>query len=78
MSSGNIWGSWVGVKHGDEIEFLFGHPFSNTAHNYTESERTFSLKLMKYFTQFAKTGYTSFNIYQFLLAITRLNCTGTQ
>ena len=50
------WGSWMGVKHGDEMEFTFGHPLSNTDHNYTEAERDLSRKMMKYFTDFAKTG----------------------
>ena len=56
MSSSNPWGQWMGVKHGDEIEFVFGHPLSNTDHNYTEAERDLSRKMMKYFTDFAKTG----------------------
>ena len=56
MSSSNPWGQWMGVKHGDEIEFVFGHPLCNTDHNYTEAERDLSLKMMKYFTDFAKTG----------------------
>ena len=56
MSSSNPWGSWMGVKHGDEMDFTFGHPMSNTDHNYTEAERDLSRKMMKYFTDFAKTG----------------------
>jgi len=48
----------MGVKHGAEVEFTFGHPLNNKGHNYTEAERDLSLKMMKYFTDFAKTGYT--------------------
>ena len=44
------------MKHGDELEFTFGLPLSNSVHNYTEAERVFSLKIMKYLTDFAKTG----------------------
>ena len=54
---------WKGVKHGDELEFTFGHPLSrHTIHNYTVAERLLSLKMIKYFTDFAKTGY----IYEYL------------
>ena len=58
LSSSNPWGSWLGVKHGDELEFTFGHSLkTREGHSYTEDERQFSLKVMKYFTEFAKTGY---------------------
>lgn len=46
----------MGVLHGDEMEYIFGDPLSNTALNYTESERQLSRNMMKYFTDFAKTG----------------------
>jgi acetylcholinesterase len=46
----------MGVLHGDEIEYIFGYPLSNKALNYTESERQLSRQIMKYFTEFAKTG----------------------
>ena len=49
----------MGVKHGDSLEFTFGYPLNKKegGHSYTEDERQFSLKVMKYFTEFAKTGY---------------------
>ena len=46
----------MGVLHGDEIEYIFGYPLSNKALNYTKAERQLSRNMMKYFTDFAKTG----------------------
>ena len=54
-SSNSPWGSWVGVPHASEIEYVFGKPL-NEALNYTQAERQLSRKMMKYFTDFAKTG----------------------
>jgi carboxylesterase type B len=63
LSSNNPWSLWMGVKHGDELEFTFGHPLNKLegGHSYKEDERQLSLKIMKYFTEFAKTGYFVFN-----------------
>lgn len=61
----------MGVLHGDEIEYIFGYPLSNKALNYTENEKKLSRKMMKHFTDFAKTGYITviktFNIHKILI-----------
>ena len=54
-SSKNPWGKWMGVMHGDEIEYVFGKPF-DTSLNFTANERDLSQRIMNYFTTFAKTG----------------------
>lgn len=54
-STAHFWPKWMGVLHGDEINFVFGEPLDPTK-NYTHIEKKFSKKLMKYWTNFAKTG----------------------
>lgn len=51
----NPWPSWTGVMHGDEINYVFGEPF-NPKYNYTDDERYFSRRIMRYWTNFAKYG----------------------
>ena len=53
--SSNPWPRWMGVLHGDEIIFTFGDPYK-TGLNYTTDEKDLSLEMMKYWTNFAKTG----------------------
>lgn len=54
-SSENPWAKWMGVMHGDEIMFIFGQPLDNNF-NYETKEKRLSKKMMKYWTNFAKTG----------------------
>ena len=54
-SSKNPWGEWMGVMHGEEIEYVFGKPFEASL-NFTANERDLSQRIMNYFTTFAKTG----------------------
>ncbi|KAH3811379.1 acetylcholinesterase-like isoform X1 [Dreissena polymorpha] len=54
-SSVHLWPNWMGVLHGDEINFVFGEP-ENISKGYTHEEVTFSRKIMRYWTNFAKTG----------------------
>lgn len=54
-SSTNLWGSWMGVMHGDEIEYVFGHPL-NTSLRYTERERELSKKMILAYSNFAVHG----------------------
>lgn len=49
------WPLWMGVPHGYEIEFIFGLPLDPSL-NYTMEERIFAQRLMKYWTNFARTG----------------------
>ncbi|KAJ8036360.1 Acetylcholinesterase [Holothuria leucospilota] len=51
-----IW-EWRGAAHAEDIPFVFGCPFfPNWPHNYTEEEKVLSLDMMRYYTNFAKTG----------------------
>ncbi|VDK88254.1 unnamed protein product [Litomosoides sigmodontis] len=59
-SSANPWPEWAGVMHGYEIEFVFGVPIYNTTASYTDQERAFSEKVMKYWTNFAIYGEPDF------------------
>ncbi|XP_052784797.1 acetylcholinesterase-like isoform X2 [Mya arenaria] len=54
-SSVHPWPEWMGVLHGDEINFVFGEP-ENRTKGYTHEEIQFSKKMMRYWTNFAKTG----------------------
>ncbi|XP_037037460.1 acetylcholinesterase-like isoform X2 [Bradysia coprophila] len=51
----NPWPRWTGVMHGDEINYIFGEPL-NPNHSYTEEEKDFSRKIMRYWSNFAKYG----------------------
>ncbi|KAL5019674.1 hypothetical protein ScPMuIL_002566 [Solemya velum] len=53
--SNNPWPDWMGVMHGYEIELVFGIPFRDFR-NYTDAERALSAHMMKFWTNFAKTG----------------------
>ncbi|XP_053403602.1 acetylcholinesterase-like [Mercenaria mercenaria] len=54
-STKHHWPEWSGVLHADEINFMFGEP-TNKSFGYTEEEKIFSKKMMRYWTNFAKTG----------------------
>ncbi|KAJ8676387.1 hypothetical protein QAD02_012174, partial [Eretmocerus hayati] len=54
-STTNMWGDWMGVVHGDEIEYVFGHPLNNSL-NYKESERELSLRMITAYSRFATHG----------------------
>ncbi|KAJ9601116.1 hypothetical protein L9F63_000695, partial [Diploptera punctata] len=45
----------MGVMHGDEIEYVFGHPL-NMSIDYNENERDLSLRMMEIYARFALTG----------------------
>lgn len=45
----------MGVMHGDEIEYVFGHPL-NMSLQYNAKERDLSNKIMAAFSRFALTG----------------------
>lgn len=51
-----MWGKWMGVMHGDEIEYVFGHPL-NMSMEYSQSERELSRTIMDIFARFALTGW---------------------
>lgn len=53
--SNSPWGEWMGVSHFDEVQFVFGVPFS-TPHFYTKQELELSARIMETWVTFAKTG----------------------
>ncbi|KAL6478589.1 hypothetical protein MHYP_G00120220 [Metynnis hypsauchen] len=57
-SSSNSWPKWMGVMHGDEIEFVFGIP-QNSSRGYTDEEVTMSRRIMRHWANFAKSGNPS-------------------
>ncbi|XP_076648871.1 acetylcholinesterase [Halictus rubicundus] len=54
-SANNPWPRWTGVMHADEISYIFGEPL-DTSKGYTRQEVALSKKMMKYWSNFAKTG----------------------
>ncbi|CAH0387859.1 unnamed protein product [Bemisia tabaci] len=54
-TSTNLWGEWMGVMHGDEVEYVFGHPL-NMSLQYNARERDLSNRIMEAFSKFAMTG----------------------
>nr|WBW70144.1 venom protein [Lampona murina] len=54
-SSINPWPKWMGVMHGDEVNFVFGEPL-NPAFGYTKAEGELSRRMMHYWANFARTG----------------------
>nr|AAK09373.1 acetylcholinesterase precursor [Schizaphis graminum] len=57
-SLNNPWPKWTGVMHGDEISYVFGDPL-NPNKRYEIEEIELSKKMMRYWTNFAKTGNPS-------------------
>ena len=51
----NPWPKWMGVLHGDEILFVFGEAYKQ-GRNFTKDEKDLSMQMMRYWTNFAKTG----------------------
>lgn len=45
----------MGATHGDDIEYVFGTLCNQP--NVTDDEKWHSVKIMNYFSSFAKTGY---------------------
>ena len=50
-----IYPSWVGADHVDDIQYVFGKPFS-TPLGYRAQDRTISKAMIAYWTNFARTG----------------------
>lgn len=74
-TSSNLWGDWMGVMHGDEIEYVFGRPL-NLSTPFTDQERELSLRIIQHFSRFALSGCVPtlwFLKLGFLALITRLN-----
>lgn len=60
---GSQFPNWTGVMHGYEIEYVFGMPFSEefkkNYYNFTEDEAKLSRRVMRYWANFARTGYAN-------------------
>nr|AAC02779.1 acetylcholinesterase [Lucilia cuprina] len=54
-TSTSLWGEWMGVLHGDEIEYFFGQPL-NTSLQYRAVERELGKRMLNSVIEFAKTG----------------------
>lgn len=54
-TSTSVWGEWMGVMHGDEIEYIFGQPL-NESLQYSERERALSAMMVQSVSDFARTG----------------------
>ncbi|XP_022258738.1 acetylcholinesterase-like isoform X1 [Limulus polyphemus] len=49
------WPRWMGATHGDEIFFVFGAPL-NPLLDFSTEEQEFARRIMKHWTNFARTG----------------------
>lgn len=52
---------WMGATHCEELQFVFGWPFLGEVQNWksknlNSDEKTLSAQIMKYWSNFAKTG----------------------
>lgn len=54
-TSTSLWGEWMGVLHGDEIEYFFGQPLNNSL-QYRPVERELGKRMLSAVIEFAKTG----------------------
>lgn len=54
-TSTSLWGEWMGVLHGDEIEYIFGQPL-NQSLQYIQRERELSKRMVLAVSEFARTG----------------------
>ncbi|XP_054751133.1 cholinesterase 1-like [Lytechinus pictus] len=55
---------WIGAGHGEDLTFVFGYPFIEElkdimGHTLTDEEKALSVKMMKFWTNFAKSGNPS-------------------
>lgn len=60
FSIGEIGPKWYGAAHTEEIPFVFGWPFNPPqqleTYTYPDEEKALSLQMIKFWTNFAKTG----------------------
>lgn len=59
-SENSEWPKWTGAMHRDELSYVFGHPLNSKIEGFTSDEKRLSRKIMKYWANFARTGYTHF------------------
>ncbi|XP_072038915.1 acetylcholinesterase-like [Amphiura filiformis] len=51
--------TWIGACHSEEIQFVFGFPFMQGRPELSGPEKEFSVKIMRFWSEFAKTGSPS-------------------
>ena len=61
-SSTDLWPSYTGVKHGDELEFTFGGPL-NDPREYDLEEVSLARKMVTYWSNFARNGSPNPSVY---------------
>ncbi|CAG0895150.1 unnamed protein product, partial [Cyprideis torosa] len=54
-SSTSPWPDWMGVLHGDEINFVFGEPL-DPSKGYSKEDVELSRRILRYWANFARTG----------------------
>lgn len=59
-ASQQTWPAWMGVLHGYEINFIFGEPYNTVKFKYTREEQELSSRFMRYWANFARTGFVTF------------------
>ncbi len=52
---------WMGADHADDLQYVFGKPFS-TPQIYIPSQRDVAKYMISYWTNFAQTGYLKIKI----------------
>lgn len=67
-SKSNPWPKWTGVMHADEINYVFGEVL-NPKLDYTDEEREFSRRIMRYWTNFARYGSDNYYYFQIFNSI---------
>lgn len=68
-ASQQTWPSWMGVLHGYEINFIFGEPYNNIRYKYTSEEKELASRFMRYWANFARTGYFLTKIINFYIFV---------
>lgn len=65
-SKNNPWPKWTGVMHADEINYVFGEAL-NPKLNYTPEERSFSRRIIRFWTNFARYGSVLYSIHHTII-----------
>ena len=52
----NTWPKWSGVKHGDELDYLFGRPILSNNESFTDEHVEVSIFMIEAWSNFVKFG----------------------
>ncbi len=59
--------AYTGVKHGDDLEFVFGTPlFEDLSEKYQDEEVALAEDIVNYWSNFVKTGWIKITFFVFL------------